>query len=142
MVPVSDTDSNWMQAALEEAGAALRSDEIPIGAVLVQKNSVLAADHNRTREMNDPLAHAEKLVIEKVLKSGTKYLQDCTLYITVEPCLMCAGMIIWSRVGRVVYGCSDPKAGCAGSIYNALQDRNFNHQPELISGVLATESAR
>lgn len=142
MVAVSETDSYWMQAALEQAGAALSSDEIPIGAVLVQNNSLLAADHNRTREMNDPLAHAEKLAIDRAVKSGHKYLQDCTLYITVEPCLMCTGMIIWARVGRVVYGCRDPKAGCAGSIYNTLQDKNFNHQPELLSGVKSVECSR
>ena len=129
----------WMNYALEQARLALQEDEVPIGAVLVKDNKIVAADHNRTRQTNNNLAHAEKLAIEKVINSGEKYLYDYTLFVTVEPCLMCAGAIIWSRVGKVVFGCYDPKAGAVGSIYNALLDTNFNHHPKVVSGVLAQE---
>ncbi|MBN2461672.1 MAG: nucleoside deaminase, partial [Candidatus Cloacimonetes bacterium] len=111
-----------MKLALAQARQALNKDEVPVGAVLVKNNRLVSANHNRTREKNDPLAHAEKLVIEDIINEGHKYLQEYTLYITVEPCLMCAGMIIWARLGRVVFGCHDSKAGAAGSLYNVLQD--------------------
>ena len=129
----------WMNYALEQARLALQEDEVPIGAVLVKDNKIVTADHNRTRQTNNNLAHAEKLAIENVINSGEKYLYDYTLFVTVEPCLMCAGAIIWARVGKVVFGCFDPKAGAVGSIYNALLDKNFNHHPEVISGILAKE---
>ncbi len=129
----------WMNYALEQARLALQEDEVPIGAVLVKDNKIVAADHNRTRQTNNNLAHAEKLVIEQIVESVEKFLYDYTLYVTVEPCLMCAGAIIWARVGKVVFGCFDPKAGTVGSIYNALLDKNFNHHPEVVSGILAQE---
>ncbi|MCD4796535.1 MAG: tRNA adenosine(34) deaminase TadA [Candidatus Cloacimonetes bacterium] len=129
----------WMNYALEQARLALQEDEVPIGAVLVKDNKIVAADHNRTRQTNNNLAHAEKQVIEKVINSGEKYLYDYTLFVTVEPCLMCAGAIIWARVGKVVFGCFDPKAGAVGSIYNALLDKNFNHHPKVVSGILSQE---
>jgi len=135
----SKSDEFWMNIALEQARQALAEDEVPVGAVLVSKDKLILSNHNRTRQLNDPLAHAEKLIIEKIISDGEKYLFDHTLYVTVEPCLMCAGMIIWTRVGRIVYGCSDPKSGAAGSIYNTLLDRNLNHNPELVTGILATE---
>ena len=129
----------WMNYALEQARLALQEDEVPIGAVLVKDNKIVAADHNRTRQKNNNLAHAEKQVIEKVINSGEKYLYDYTLFVTIEPCLMCAGGIIWARVGKVVFGCFDPKAGAVGSIYNALLDKNFNHHPKVVSGILSQE---
>ena len=129
----------WMNFALKEARLALLEDEVPIGAILVKYNKIIAAEHNRTRQKKNGLAHAEKLVIEKVISSGKKYLYDYSLFITVEPCLMCAGIIIWSRIGRVIFGCYDPKAGAVGSIYNALLDKNFNHHPVVISGVKEIE---
>ena len=128
-----------MNYALEQARLALQEDEVPIGAVLVKDNKIVAADHNRTRQTNNNLAHAEKLVIEQIVKSDEKFLYDYTLYVTVEPCLMCAGAIIWSRVSKVVFGCYDPKAGAVGSIYNALLDKNFNRHPEVVFGILAQE---
>jgi tRNA(adenine34) deaminase len=129
----------WMNYALEQARLALQEDEVPIGAVLVKDNKIVAADHNRTQKTNNNLAHAEKLAIEQIIESGEKYLYDYTLFVTVEPCLMCAGAIIWTRVGKVVFGCYDPKAGAVGSIYNALLDKSFNHHPEVVSGILAQE---
>lgn len=132
----------WMQKALTEAKLALSRQEIPIGAVLVRNNEIIAQNHNRTNQLNNPLAHAEKLVIDEALKKGYKFLSDCQLYVTVEPCLMCAGTIIWSRIGKVIFGCYDEKAGAVGSVYNALLDKNFNHNPEVISGIMATECSQ
>lgn len=129
----------WMGFAIEEARLAFQEDEVPIGAVLIKENKIVAADHNRINQFQSSLAHAEKLIIEKVISSGDKFLYDFSLFVTVEPCLMCAGIIIWARVGKVVFGCYDPKAGAVGSICNALLDKNFNHHPEVISGVLERE---
>jgi tRNA(adenine34) deaminase len=130
-----------MKLALEEANLARSEDEIPVGAVLVKGGELIATEHNRTRQLKDPLAHAEKLLIDKILASKIKYLQDYTLYVTLEPCLMCAGMMIWSRLGTLVYGASDPKAGAVGSIYNVLADKSFNHHPRVLRGVLEADCA-
>jgi len=132
-----------MSIALEEARLAALEDEIPVGAVLVKDNELVLRYHNRTRQMSNPLAHAEKLLVDKILLSKIKYLQEYTLYVTLEPCLMCAGTLIWSRLGRLVMGARDPKAGAVGSIYNVLADKSFNHHPEIVRGVLEAEcSAR
>ncbi len=131
----------WMQLAFEEARAAVTENEIPVGAVLVRDGKIIAAEHNRTRQYANPLAHAEKLLIDKILASEIKYLQEYTLYVTLEPCLMCAGMMIWSRLGTLVFGASDPKAGSVGSIYNVLADKSFNHHPKVIRGVLEADCA-
>jgi tRNA(adenine34) deaminase len=133
------SNEDWMKIALEEARSAFQENEVPIGAVLIRNNQLICKNHNRTNQLKDPLAHAEKLIIEEAISNGEKFLQDCTLFVTVEPCLMCAGTIIWSRVGKVVFGCCDPKAGAVGSIYNALLDKHFNHNPEVFYGVLAEE---
>jgi tRNA(adenine34) deaminase len=128
-------NEHWMGFALKEARLARQENEVPIGAVLVKNNQIITSDHNRTNQLKNPLAHAEKLVIENTVSKGEKYLYEYTLYVTVEPCLMCAGIIIWARVGKVVFGCYDPKAGAVGSIYNALLDKNFNHHPEIVTGI-------
>ena len=135
-------DEYWMKIAIDEARSALQNNEVPIGAILVKNNELIASAHNQTNVDQNSLAHAEKLVIEKVISSGEKFLNDYSLYVTVEPCLMCAGIIIWSRVGKVVFGCYDEKAGAAGSIYNALLDKNLNHNPELVSGVCEEECSK
>ncbi|MEA2096827.1 MAG: tRNA adenosine(34) deaminase TadA [Candidatus Cloacimonadota bacterium] len=135
-------DEYWMKFAIDEARSAFQENEVPIGAILVKNNKLIASAHNRTNAVNSGLAHAEKLVIEEVIASGEKFLSDYTLYVTVEPCLMCAGIIIWSRIGKVVFGCYDEKAGAAGSIYNALLDKNFNHNPKLVSGVCEAECSK
>ncbi len=136
-----DMDMMMMQCAFEEAYKAVSENEIPIGAVLVKSGEIILRDHNRTRQLQDPLAHVEKLIIDKIIGSGIKYLQDYTLYVTLEPCLMCAGMMIWSRLGTVVYGARDPKAGAVGSIYNVLADKSFNHHPIIRRDVLHAECA-
>jgi tRNA(adenine34) deaminase len=129
----------WMSLALGEARQALTEDEVPIGAILVRDNQIVAADHNRTRQTSDPLAHAEKLIIDRIMAHKIKYLQEYSLYVTLEPCLMCAGMMIWARLGLLVFGASDPKAGAVGSIYNVLNDKSFNHKPDVLRGVLGVE---
>lgn len=129
-----------MTLAIEEAKLALSEDEIPVGAVLTKDNVLICKDHNRTRQLYNPLAHAEKLIIDKMLSSGSKFLYDYTLYVTLEPCLMCAGLMIWSRLGRMVFASYDKKAGCVGSIYNALQDAQFNHHPLVTGGIMANEA--
>jgi len=131
----------YMELALAEAQKAAEADEIPVGACLVRGDEIILLEHNRTRELNNPLAHAEKLILDKMQSRGEKYFQDYTLYVTLEPCLMCAGMLIWARMGTVVYGATDPKAGVAGSIYNVFRDKSFNHHPTLISGLLAEPCA-
>ncbi len=130
-------DKYFMQKALDLAKQAAEADEIPIAAILVRDNKIILQDHNRTRELSDPLAHAEKLILNN---SPEKYLYDYTLYVTLEPCLMCAGMIIWRRLGRLVFAAYDKKAGAVGSVYNALLDRHFNHNPKITSGLYAEES--
>lgn len=130
-----ETHIKWMRIALCEAQKAAEEDEVPVGAVLVHKDVLVAADHNRTRQYRNPLAHAEKLLIDKIMGDKIKYLQDYTLYVTLEPCMMCAGMIVWARLGCLVIGANDPKAGAVGSIYNVLADKSFNHHPRIIRGV-------
>lgn len=134
-------DEYFMKEALQQAKLAAQEDEIPVGACLVKGSQILLSEHNRTKQNHNPLHHAEKLILDKAQEMGLKFLQDCTLYITLEPCLMCSGMIILCRVGRIVFGCSDPKAGAVGSIYNCLWDKSFNHHPQITRGVLAAECA-
>ena len=138
---MSSVHTDWLRLALDEARRAASEDEIPVGAVLVKDGELVAAQHNRTRQFADPLAHAEKLLIDKILASKIKYLQDYTLYVTLEPCLMCAGMMIWSRLGTLEFGASDPKAGAVGSIYNVLADKSFNHHPRIVRGLLEEDCA-
>jgi len=135
------SDEYFMRIALEEAQAAAAEDEIPVGACLVLHDQVILREHNRTRQLNNPLAHAEKLILDQAQQLGLKFLGDYTLYVSLEPCLMCSGSIILSRLGRLVYGASDPKAGAAGSIYNVLWDKSFNHHPKITRCVLGSECA-
>lgn len=132
-------DALYMNEALAEARLAAAENEIPVGSVLVYDSNIVERNHNRTKQLANPLAHAEKLVIDKILASKAVYLYEYTLYVTLEPCLMCAGMLIASRIGRVVFGAYDPKTGVAGSIYNVFMDKSFNHHPELHGGVLADQ---
>lgn len=134
-------DAYFMRIALAEAELAVLENEIPVGACLVKDMQIIAQNHNRTRQLQNPLAHAEKLILDEMQLLGLKYLQDCTLYVSLEPCLMCSGMIILSRLGCLVYGASDPKTGAAGSVYNVLWDKSFNHHPQIRRGVLASECA-
>lgn len=134
-------DIEYMQLAIAEAKAAAQAGEVPVGAVLVQGDRVIARSHNLRETDKNALAHAELLTIDEGCKVlGGWRLTGCTLYVTLEPCPMCAGAIINARVSRVVYGASDHKAGCCGSVAN-LFDMPFNHRPAVTAGVLAEECA-
>lgn len=126
----------FMQKALEMAQQAFDDDEVPIGAILVKDGKIVAYGRNRMQKTNNRLAHAEMEVLNAV---NEKMLYDYTLYVTVEPCVMCAGAIVWARVGKVVFGCYDFKAGAVGSVYNVLKDKSFNHHPKIITGILEDE---
>ena len=140
-------DSNhehFMQLALKEALLAGEMEEVPVGAVLVDASGrVLAAAHNETIARSDPTAHAEILAMRHAAQRiGNYRLLATSIYVTVEPCVMCMGAIIHARVGRVVYGAPDPKWGALGSIYDFAKDNRLNHRPEIVSGVLADRCRR
>ena len=131
-----------MEKALELARQAGERDEVPVGAILVKDDTCVAAAHNLREQSGNPIAHAEMLVIQKASeKLGNWRLTDTILYVTLEPCPMCAGAIVLARIPKVVYATADPKAGAAGTIYNIVQDERLNHQVELVSGVCAEESS-
>lgn len=129
-----------MKLAIAAAKKAEEIKEVPIGAVIVKDGKVVATAYNLRETEKRAIAHAELLAIDQACKNlNTWRLTDCTLYVTLEPCSMCAGAILQSRVDRVVFGAKDPKAGCVGSIYNLLSEPRFNHQCEIEAGVLAEE---
>ncbi len=133
-------DKFFMQEAIEQAKAAQDSNEVPIGAVIVKDGEIIARAHNLRETNQSATAHAEILAIQNACeKLGTWRLEGATLYVTLEPCPMCAGAILMSRVDRVVYGANDPKAGCAGTFMNLLDDSRFNHQCEVVSGICEEE---
>ena len=133
-------DEDFMREAIKEAKKAEALKEVPIGAVIVIEGKVVARAHNLRESEQNAIAHAELLAIDHACKElGTWRLEESTLYVTLEPCPMCAGAIILSRVKRVVYGAADPKGGCAGTLMNLLTDERFNHQCEVTSGVLESE---
>jgi len=133
-------DEYYMRLAIEEAKKAEKIGEVPIGAIIVKDGEVIARAHNWRETMQRAVAHAEVLVIDQACQRiGSWRLEDMTLYVTLEPCAMCAGAIVLSRVKRVVFGASDPKGGCAGTLMNLLQEERFNHQTEVVSGVLQEE---
>lgn len=133
-------DSHYMRLALREATAAAAEDEVPIGAVIVQAGRVIAAAHNQREQLHDPTAHAEMIAITQAAGVlGDWRLEGCTLYVTLEPCPMCAGAIVLARVPRVVYGAADPKAGAAHSLFQLLTDPRLNHRAQVTPAVLAAE---
>lgn len=141
MTFIADKDLEYMRLALEQAGLAPALGEVPIGAVLVQDGQVLAQVHNFREVWQDPTAHAEIVAIrEAASRLGTWRLTGATLYVTVEPCSMCAGAIIQSRISRLVFGARDPKAGACGSVFNLPEERRLNHKVEVSGGVLERES--
>jgi tRNA(adenine34) deaminase len=135
-------DQRWMRAALDAARDAERAGEVPVGAVIVREGAVLSAASNRTIRDQDATAHAETLAVRDACAAlGEWRLSGCTLYVTLEPCAMCAGAIVLARVDRVVFGAWDDKAGMAGSVEDLLRHRRLNHRPQVSAGVLAEESA-
>ncbi len=135
-------DHHWMRHALRLAEQAGREGEVPVGAVLVKNGQLIAEGWNRPINLNDPSAHAEIQALRAAGQAlGNYRLIDATLYITLEPCTMCAGAIIHARVARVVFGAYDPKTGAAGSVFNILSSAQYNHRVELLGGVLGDECA-
>lgn len=130
-----EEDIKYMQEALKEATYAAAEDEVPIGAVVVCRGRVISKGHNMTERLNDPTAHAEMIAITAATEAvGGKYLNDCTLYVTVEPCPMCAGALAWSQIGRVVYGAADPKRG-----FSNFSPSLMHPKTEVVCGVLGEE---
>lgn len=131
----------YMSQALREAEKAYREGEVPVGAVIVYKDAIIARAHNQTAALNDPTAHAEIIAIGAAANHlGRWRLNGCSLYVTLEPCPMCAGAIVLSRIDRVVFGPYDPKMGACSTLYNIVQDERLNHRVEVIAGVLDDDS--
>ncbi len=129
-----------MKSAIDQAFIASENGDVPVGAVIVFENRVIAKAHNQRQLLNDPTAHAEIIALTQAAEAiGNWRLNGCTVYVTLEPCPMCAGALVLARVDRVVFGCNDPKAGACGSLYNILQDERLNHTAEITSGVLGDE---
>jgi tRNA(adenine34) deaminase len=133
-------DDYFMRLALREAERALEHDDVPIGAVLVREGEVVVAGHNERELRQDPTAHAEVIALREAARAlGSWRLLDTVMYVTLEPCAMCAGAIVLARVARVVFGASDPKAGACGSVLDVLAEPRLNHRPDVAGGLLAEE---
>lgn len=136
-----EIDNSFMAEAIKEARKAAKKGEVPVGAVIVHKGAVLSRGHNRRETARDPSEHAEMAAIRRAArKLGSWRLNGATLYVTLEPCLMCMGAVLQARIPRLVFGAFDPKAGACGSLYDLSNDRRLNHRVEVASGVLAEES--
>lgn len=136
----ANTDEQWMREAIAEAQLAAAAEEVPIGAVAVVAGAVAGRAHNARERTHNPLGHAELLLIEQLAKERKSWrLEEATVYVTCEPCLMCAGAMLQARIPRVVFGCADPKAGAMGSLYDVAHDSRLNHRIEVSPGVLAEE---
>jgi tRNA(adenine34) deaminase len=136
------TDEEYMLIALNEAKKAKKTRDVPVGAIIVKDGKILAKGHNEREKYNDATAHAEVVAIRRANKKlKSWYLDGCTLYVTMEPCVMCSGAIINARIERVVFGASDYRFGCCGTLYNLPTDTRFNHRAEVEGGVLQKECA-
>ncbi|HMB15096.1 MAG TPA: tRNA adenosine(34) deaminase TadA [Pelovirga sp.] len=143
MLTEATQDHYFMQAALAEAAIAENIGEVPVGAILVYDGKIIGRGHNLRESSNDPTTHAEMIAIRQAAAHLNSWrLLDCTLYVTLEPCVMCMGAIILARIPRLVYGCRDPRVGAAGSIYNLAEDERFNHRVEVTEGVLQQECSQ
>ncbi|MEW6054388.1 MAG: tRNA adenosine(34) deaminase TadA [Nitrospirota bacterium] len=139
---LQENDTYFMRLALEEAETAFQEGEVPVGAVLVKNGNIVIKTHNRRETAHDPAGHAEILALRfGAHKTASWRLTDATLYVTKEPCIMCAGAMVNARLGRLVYGCRDEKGGAVHSLYQLLSDTRLNHQVEILSGVLEDECA-
>ena len=138
-----ENDIKYMKMALAEARKAYQRAEVPIGAVVICNDQVVGRGFNLREQTQDPTSHAEMIALKEAAKNEASWrLEDCQLYVTLEPCPMCAGAILQSRIKRLVYGASDPKAGAVNSLYQLLNDERFNHQVEVEAGLLEAESAQ
>jgi tRNA(adenine34) deaminase len=130
-------DERWMESAIREAEQAYRRKEVPIGAVIVHEEKIIGRGYNQIETLQDPTAHAEIIAITAASSSlGSRRLENCVMYVTLEPCTMCAGAIVLARISRLVYGAPDPKAGSCGSLYHICADARLNHQVETVQGIL------
>ncbi len=137
-----EKDEKFMKIALKEANKSFQLDEVPVGVVIVKDDKIIARGHNLRETKQDPTVHAEIIAIKKASKKLKSWrLIDCTMYVTLEPCSMCAGAIMWSRIKRVVYGAKDIKGGAIGSSFNLFEQKGINHKPEVTSGVLEDEAS-
>ena len=140
MIPYKNRDDFFMRMALEEATLAYNEGEVPVGAVLVKDGKVIAKTHNQRETLKDPTGHAEIIALKQGSKGENNWrLTDYTLYVTKEPCIMCAGAMVNARLGRLIYGCKDEKGGAVNSLYSILSDTRLNHQVEAVSGILKDE---
>jgi tRNA(adenine34) deaminase len=131
-------DERWMEFAIREAELASGRKEVPIGAIIIHDNRIVGRGYNQTETLQDPTAHAEMIAITAAaMNLGSRRLERCTLYVTLEPCAMCAGAIVLARLPRLVYGAPDPKAGACGTLFNVVQDARLNHRVDLAGGILS-----
>ena len=141
--PEAFAEESFMAEALKEAEAAAAEGEVPVGAVIVRGGEIIARAHNMTEQAKDPTAHAEILAIRKAAELlGGWRLIGCSMYVTVEPCTMCAGAIVWARIEKLFIGTADPKAGACGSLYNIPRDARLNHNVEIETGLMGEECSR
>jgi tRNA(adenine34) deaminase len=137
-----DADRRWMRLALAEAERAFDAGEVPVGAVIVRGGQLLGRGHNRVEQLRDPTAHAEMIALTAACEAvGSKHLEGCTMFVTLEPCPMCAGALVWARLDRLVFGAFDEKAGAVGTLYNIPEDARLNHRVQVVSGVEADPAA-
>ncbi len=137
-----ETHRRWMKRAMQEAELAYDEGEVPIGAVIVKGERIVGRGRNRVERLKDPTAHAEQLAITAACETlDSRILTGCAMYVTLEPCPMCAGAIVWARLDRLVFGAFDEKAGAVSTLYNITQDERLNHRTEVISGVMDVEGA-
>ncbi|HET8864868.1 MAG TPA: tRNA adenosine(34) deaminase TadA [Gracilimonas sp.] len=139
-LPMMQQHQRFMARAFMLAEQALEENEVPVGAIVVHKGSIVGKGYNQVERLNDPTAHAEMLAISSACETlSEKYLNECTLYVTLEPCAMCAGAAVWSKLGSIVFGATDPKAGGCGSVFNISSNNKLNHHVQIIQGVMEAE---
>ena len=137
-----DVHEGWMRWALKEAEKALVKDEVPVGAVVVHEGRIIGRGHNQIESLQDPTAHAEMIAISAAANAlQSRRLENCSLYVTLEPCAMCAGAVVLARIDELIFGAHDPKAGACGSLRNIVEDRRLNHRVKIHSGILENESS-
>ena len=137
---MSNTDEIFMREAIRQAKTAAEKDEVPVGAVIVYERRIIAKAHNQIETLKDPTAHAEMIAITQATNYlSSKWLRECTLYVTIEPCSMCAGALVLARIARVCFGAKDPKTGACGSVINIANHKSLNHRMEVVGGILADE---
>jgi len=143
MKSISSLDEYFMTTALKQALKAAQSGDVPVGVVIVKDDKIIAKGYNQVEKLNDSTAHAEIIAIKKAFKKlHYKHLEGCSIYVTLEPCSMCAGALVLARIERLILGAYDPKAGACGSLYNIIDDNRLNHRLKITNGILADECSR